>query len=505
MTRQQRRSRARIRTREGKPNWGPRTLFHGDNLNVMRNMNSNSVDLIYLDPPFNTNRIFAAPMGSKSAGQSFEDMWGLTPQDEAWLEMIRPQYPAVAAVAEVAASTCRSKKQSMKSYLAFMAVRLIEMYRILKPTGCLYLHCDPHANSYLRLMLDAIFGRNNVRNEIVRERTRSGKSSQHGPKGYARNSDTIFFCTKSDDYFFAPYEAMSQDVLAQKFPKFDARGRRYALRSLERGRTLGDRPNLCYEWRGFKNRYSSGWALSKARMEEEYAKGNIVIRPDGKLERRQYAHDSKGSYISNIWLDHWHVPKDEKTDWQTQKPLKLLARILNASSRPGDIVFDPFCGCATACVAAELLERHWIGIDIDDEAQNVVFERLEKAAAKYEAIDGGILKKLVLRKYETGRRVPNRFCRDDQGQHLTPREAKDYIWDRFKDQGGRCLPCYRKVDFDFIEVDHIIPESFGGNTVAENLQPLCRKCNGIKNDRPMEFLLERRSDIRKKVAAQRFD
>ena len=365
-----------------------RRIYTGDNLAVMQGMDSESVDLIYLDPPFNSNRDYAAPITlreSEYAGQiaEFVDTWEYTDSDAEWRFVIAREEPAVDAVIEAAA---QSHSYRMGGYLCMMAARILEMRRIMRPTASIYLHCDPAASHYLKAIMDAVFGQKRFRNEIVWQRTASGKSSQHAPKQYGRNSDSILFYTKSDQYELAPFGEMDDGEMARKFPKIADDGRRYALRGLYRGRTLGERPNLCYEWRGFRNRTAAGWALSKPRMDEEYQKGNVVIRADGKLERRQYAEDSKGAHLPNLWTDIPPITSaGENVGYPTQKPLALLERIIKASSKPGDVVLDPFAGCATACVAAERLDRQWIGIDVSDMAAKLVLERLQR-----ECNDGGL-------------------------------------------------------------------------------------------------------------------
>lgn len=233
---------------------------------------------------------------------------------------------------------------------------------------------------------------------------------------------------------------------------------------------LGSRPNLCYEWRGFKNPNPSGWTMSKERLESEYQKGNFVIKDNGKkLERRKYIEDYKGMPIGNLWSDILPPSAKERTGYPTQKPLALLRRIIEASSNEGDVVFDPFCGCATACVAAQQLGRKWIGIDIEAKAAEVLVERLGD--------DAGFFKDFIHRTD-----IPLRT--DIKIEPISiPIKAR-----LFKDQNGHCNGCNIEFEIRNFEIDHIVPQSKGGGDYYENYQLLCGNCNRSKGDRPMEYL-----------------
>ena len=335
-------------------NINPKTIFTGDNLPIMRGINSESIDLIYLDPPFNSNANYAAPIGSEAAGAEFKDTWTLDDIDNAWLDLIEAKYPALNRVIHAAMTN------SDKSYLIYMAARLLEMKRILKDTGSIYLHCDPTMSHYLKLIMDTIFGKQNFRSEITWKRaTSTQKGSQHRSLRWGNNVDILLFYASSLSTSLSPERELTEPEIKEKFDRVDENGRRYYDDSSHIWRTpnMGDRPNLCYEWRGFVNPHLSGWRLSKERLEEEYQKGNIVIRPDGKLERRKYLEDYKGASYGNLWDDILPTSGNERTGYPTQKPLALLDRIIKASSNKGDVVFDPFCGCATTLVAAGRLQR----------------------------------------------------------------------------------------------------------------------------------------------------
>ena len=362
-----------------------RSVFCSDNLDILRNINSDCIDLIYLDPPFNKKKVFTASIGSIAEGASFLDVFKEKDVKEEWIQTIKEDNPDLyELLMSLKKWGDRSNSSYNFAYLAYMAIRLLEMRRILKDTGSLYLHCDPTMSHYLKLLLDIIFSEKNFRNEIVWNRTGSrGKGSQYASKSWGTNTDIILFYSKSDNFSLHPYKGIEENDISKRFPYENEKGERYYTGiPLWCQPSMGDRPNLCYEWRGFKNPHPSGWRLSKERIEEEYQKGNIVIRKDGKLERRKYQKDYKGEPVDNIWADIKIASGKERTGYPTQKPLELLERIISASSNKGDIVLDPFCGCATTCVAAEGLERKWVGIDVSIKAYELVQQRLKEGIEK---------------------------------------------------------------------------------------------------------------------------
>ena len=449
----------------------PKTIFTGDNLPIMRGIDSESIDLIYLDPPFNSNANYAAPIGSKAAGAEFKDTWTLDDVDNAWLDLIETKYPVLNRVIHAAMTN------SDKSYLIYMAARLLEMKRILKDTGSIYLHCDPTMSHLLKLVMDAVFGKRNFRSEITWKRaTSTQKGSQHRSLRWGNNVDILLFYASSLSTSLSPERELTEPEIKEKFDRVDENGRRYYDDSAHIWSSpgMGARPNLCYEWRGFVNPHPSGWRLSKERLEEEYQKGNIVIRPDGKLERRKYLEDYKGTSYGNLWDDILPTSGNERTGYPTQKPLALLDRIIKASSNKSDVVFDPFCGCATTLVAADRLQREWIGIDISEKAAELVVERIKA--------DQGLFENIINRKD-----IPKRTDLGDIPRYNAP-ENKTRL---YGEQEGYCNGCGTHFQKQHLEVDHIIAENVGGTDHIENLQLLCSHCNRVKGERGQEYLISR--------------
>jgi len=436
-----------------------RTIFSNDNLPILRGLDTDTIDLIYLDPPFNSNRNYAAPIGSEAAGAAFKDTWTLSDVDNAWHGEIADREPALYQAIHAAELT---HGKGMKSYLIMMAVRLLEMKRVLKNTGSIYLHCDPTASHYLKVMMDSIFGKNNFRSEITWKRaTSTQKGSQHRSSRWGNNADILLYYAASKTTSLRPERELTEAKILKKFKHVDEKGRRYANYSstLFRYPGMGERPNLCFEWRGFVNPHPSGWRLSKSRLEEEYQKGNIVIRADGKLERRKYLEDYKGASYGNIWDDVPPPSKAERTGYPTQKPIALLERIIKASSNPGEVVLDPFCGCATTCVAAERLGRQWIGIDISEKAVALVQTRLQKEVGLF----GPVIHRTDIPK--RSEQLPN---------------YRTHKHTLFGKQEGLCNGCSTQFPFRNMTVDHIVPKSQGGTDHEDNLQLLCGACNSTK-------------------------
>jgi site-specific DNA-methyltransferase (adenine-specific) len=362
------------------------TLFYGDNLPILREyIATESVDLVYLDPPFNSNRsynvLFKDESGTEADAQieAFGDTWHWNQHTAAAYESIITTAPTEVSTLIGALRQAIGMNQMM-AYLVMMAARLIELHRVLKPTGSLYLHCDPTASHYLKIVLDAIFDARNYRNEITWQRTFA-----HGNVGrnYGSVADVILFYSKSEAYTWQqPFAQLTDAETAEKYPHVDPDGRRWQSVTL---RNPGVRPNLHYPYTASNGvtyqPHPNGWSCNLARMQQYDHEGRLHFpgKQDGALRLKMYADESKGERLQNIWTDIPPIGAQaaERLGYPTQKPLALLERIIQASSNEGDVVLDPFCGCGTAIAAAQKLNRRWIGIDITSLAIALIKNRLK--------------------------------------------------------------------------------------------------------------------------------
>ena len=361
----------------------PNSLYYGDNLPIMREyLDDESVDLVYLDPPFNSNAsynvLFKEQSGEQSPAQikAFTDTWEWTEEAERTYEQEVILNPAVPSNVKEMISGFRQfiGTNTMMAYLVMMTPRLVELRRILKPTGSIYLHCDPTASHYLKMLMDTIFGSMNFRTEVVWRRTNAKGLAF---KGYPRNHDILLYFSKSDDYRwnrpFRPYDP----EYVEQFYRFTepGTGRRYRLGDLTNPNR--DRPNLTYEWNG----HLRVWRWTKERMQEAHDNGLIHYSSTGLASQKRYLDEMQGNPVDTIWEDIRPIQAQasERLGYPTQKPLSLLERIIQASSNEGDVVLDPFCGCGTTVEAAEKLGRRWIGIDITHLAVAIMKNRLKTA------------------------------------------------------------------------------------------------------------------------------
>ncbi len=385
------------------------TLYTGDNLDIMNGMDSKSVDLIYLDPPYNSKRTYIASSGRKAV----KDMWTWKDVNEKHLSGLH-KYPYLV---DYILSIGGIHGKGTMSYITYMTQRIIQMHRVLRDTGSLYLHVDPTASHYLKIVLDEIFGKDNFQNELIWYY----KNVSRGKKKFAKSHDVILVYSKSNKFKFN-----ADDVLVP----------------FESGLT----------------------AWSRIRDGREMPKGKV---PDDVLMIPKLNRMSK-----------------ERMGYPTQKPLALMHVIIKASSDTGDVVFDPFCGCATTCVAAQQLGRRWIGIDIAAKAASLLKERLFK--------EGGMLTEFII--------TDKKPKRADTKLEKKNKPIKDTL---FEQQKGICNGCRKKFEPENFEIDHIIPKSKGGGDFYDNLQLLCGNCNKVKGDRPMEDLvakLRARANSIKKVS-----
>jgi len=349
------------------PDFSKNLLFYGDNLGVMRKyMADESVDLIYLDPPFNSNRsynvLFKQKSGDEAAAQitAFDDTWTWGQDDEqAFAELQATAAPKVADA--IGAMHQLIGPSDMLSYLVMMTQRLVELRRIMRDTASLYLHCDPVASHYLKVILDAIFGLTAFRNEVVWQRT-AVKGDARTKLG--RNHDVLLLYGKSDNVTFNRIRTTHSDEYRARFKRDDNDGRGpYQDAPLD---SPNPRPNLTYEYKGHEPP-KNGWRVSLQEMERlDEDRRLIFSKRGGRIRRKLYLTEQEGVPLGDVWTDIAPLNSQaaERLGYPTQKPVKLLERIVKASSNEGDVVFDPFCGCGTTVDAAERLGRRWIGIDI---------------------------------------------------------------------------------------------------------------------------------------------
>jgi len=320
-------------------------LILGDNLEILKTLESESVDLIYLDPPFFSNRNYEVIWGDAGEIRSFQDRWS----------------------------------GGIDHYIAWLKERVEQMHRILKPTGSIFLHCDWHANAYIRvLILDKIFGINNFRNEIVWKRAETVKGNfGQGKKALDYNTDTIFYYSKnSESNFIQPFKDYKDEYIEQFYKYQEKDGRKYRLISMI-GPGGASKGNPFYEFLGV----SKYWRYSEKKMKELFEQGLIIQTKEGAVpQRKQYLEEGKGVAVQNLWDDIFALSASskERIGYPTQKPESLLERIIKCASNEGDVVLDPFVGGGTTVAVADKLNRKWIGIDQSVQAVKVTELRLEK-------------------------------------------------------------------------------------------------------------------------------
>lgn len=395
-------------------------LYYGDNLDVLRrHVKDESVDLVYLDPPFNSNAnynvLFAAKDGHQAAAQIqvFEDTWRW---DESAARQFDESVQKGGHVADVLVAFQRFLGTSdMLAYLVMMAPRLVELRRVLKPTGSLYLHCDPTASHYLKLLLDAVFGPVNFRSEIVWKRSSAHSDTKQGRKQHGHIHDVLLFYTKSDAWTWNPqFTAYDEDYVAQRFANADPRGKykdadltaakpggdtsyEWRLKRPTAGAWMADltneweKPRADREYKGVKPSPGRFWAYSRENMTAFAMEDRLHYFSTGMPRLKQYAADLPGIGLQDLWIDIPPINSQaqERLGYATQKPSALLERIIESSSSPGDVVLDPFCGCGTTIEAAQKLGRRWIGIDVTFLAVSLIKIRLRDAfgdEAKYQVL-----------------------------------------------------------------------------------------------------------------------
>ena len=353
-------------------------LILGDNVETLPIwVGTETVDLIYLDPPFNSNAnynmLFRHVDGTPAAAQirAFDDTWG-------WNSAARDSYEAALAAGgdvgrvmnafwEMLNGPC-----NMLAYLSMMAPRLVELRRVLKPTGSIYLHCDDTASSYLRVLMDAVFGPERFLNAVTWKRT----TAHNDPRRFGRVQDRILYYSKTSEKTFNRVGGTLSDAQRLRYRYSDERGP-YKAENLTAPHFS---PTRTIEWRGVHPGRDRQWRFGVGELDRLYAEGRILLRRDGRPRKdglKEYLSDAPTPALQDLWTDIQLGPTDgERIGYPTQKPLALLERIIEASSNPGDLVLDPFCGCGTAVDAAQRLGRRWIGIDVSRCATDVIEERL---------------------------------------------------------------------------------------------------------------------------------
>ncbi len=338
------------------------TLFYGDNLTILREyISSESIDLIYLDPPFNSNRnynvLFKDEGGTESEAQitAFEDTWHWNQGAELTYRDLVTQSPDhIAKMIEALRDFIGTNQ--MMAYLVMMAVRLVELHRVLKPTGSLYLHCDPTASHYLKIILDVIFGPRSFRNEIVWQRT----SAHNDPQRYGANIDILLYYTKGSIWAWNQLYAPHDSEYLTRFRHRDPDGRLWTDADLTAKGLSGG--GYEYEYKGVR----SLWRCPEETMHKLDAENRLHFTKAGGIRLKRYLEDTPGIPLQALWTDIPPINSQaaERLGYPTQKPLALLERIIQTSSNPDCWILDPFCGCGTAIAAAQKLGRKWIGIDI---------------------------------------------------------------------------------------------------------------------------------------------
>jgi len=361
------------------------SLYFGDNLDVLReSIKDQTIDLIYLDPPFNSDRnyniLFASPKGPSSEAQitAFQDSWHWGEQSEREFgEIVRGSNTHVSEIMQSFRHFLG--ENDLMAYTTMLANRLLELHRVLKPTGSLYLHCDPTASHYLKIILDGVFGRDSFRTEISWKRSGAHNDAKQGRKQYGNVRDIIYFYTKSNTWMWNwLYTSYDEEYLRKSYRHVETgTGRRYRLDNLT-GPGGAAKGNPSYEVLGVTRH----WRYSQEKMQKLVEEGRVIQSNPGTVPAyKRYLDEMPGVGLQNDWQDITPASGSEYLGYPTQKPLALLERIITASSNENDVVLDPFCGCGTAVHAAQKLGRQWIGIDITHLAISLIEKRLKDGFA----------------------------------------------------------------------------------------------------------------------------
>ena len=502
-----------------------RTLFHGDNLKFLQGINTGCIDLIYADPPFNKNRDFYSDPESLAGGGGFEDRWRWDEDvHDDWVESIRNDRPGVHSVIEAAKV---ASGMGMAAFLCWLGVRLMECHRVLSPEGTMYLHIDDTAHAWVKCIMDDVFGSRNFRNEVVWKRATSKKADSGT---YGRVHDTLLFYTKSDVFTWNQVHLDYDETYIATHYRHDDGDGRGVYRVSDMTQSGWTRGESGMTWRGVSmqergkhwitptGKGLGDWIVANvipnfreiegtlARLDALDEHGLVYWPPNGGmpgLKRYYAAMKHTGPAVTDLFDDIPPIQdkSPESVGYPTQKPLRLLRRIIESSSNLEDTVLDPFCGCATAPIAAEHLGRRWIGMDTWDKAHETVLNRL---AAEGLAVPDGEYKgqadlipfgevvrttdvpvrtddmKVAVADFELERQVPL-----ERWEKLKTRDMRGILASA---QAGAqemvvCAGCGRQLEPEFMELDHNHPKSLGGENVITNRLLLCRPCNGYKGNK----------------------
>ena len=464
-------------------NWADNSLFYGiDNLAVLQGMNTGTVDLIIMDPPFKNNgETYQGSGDSRTA--AFHDYWTWRNDvHESWWEGIRGNWRGIHAVVDAVRHAVDS---GTAAFVAAMAARLMECHRLLKLTGSIYVHCDPDNSPYFRLLLDAIFRADNFRSEIVWRRI-NGKGLAF--KSFPNNYDSILYYVKSEDHVwnrvFRPYD---HDYVEKSYRHVDLEtGRRYSLGDLTNPNK--DRPNLTYEWNG----HTRVWRWTKERMQQAHEQGLIHYSSTGLGTQKRYLDEMQGVPVDTIWDDIKSLrgQSTESVGYPTQKPVALYERVISASSNPAGLILDPFCGSGTTLAAAANLSRRWTGIDLDIAARPIIESRLPNVRLNSSAPVRTDDRRNAWDEPERLNLAPTTPLQLDPRTIIPNNHERRAVLANV--YGAICAGCGFSPPIDwhdddrleYLEVDHVTPrtgkphdDQFG------NLMLLCSPCNGRKSDK----------------------
>ena len=510
-----------------------RHLFIADNLNLLRALDNESIDLICIDPPFAKNQTFTGSLrptlsdaerqqeletlagwgihSHRDAAQAgiewpdadntgrFSDIWRWEDDvHEDWVNRIENDFPALAKVID---TTRTAHSEGMAAYLTFMAIRIIEMHRVLKPTGSMYLHCDDTAVHYLKAVLDAVFGVERFQTEITWQRT----SSHNDSKRFGQVKDVILFYSRTNKRRWNPIYVPHDEKYVSSFYRYEDERGKYRHHEVILTAAMA-RPNLVYEYKGYTPEY--GWRMERQKLEALDKEGRLVWSSTGRPYRKTYL--SKGRPSTNLWADIKNLSGQakERTGYPTQKPVALAERIIKASSNPGDVVLDCFAGCAYVPVAAERNGRQWIACDISPRALTV----LRRQFAKFNyAVDGTQQTETPLLNPEANiiTRGPGDLPERSDEDPVERQDIKELPERKFKVPASRiperemlehllelsgymawcCGFANRRSNGQVVQttrnfhLDHIDPKSKQGSNQIMNRAPLCPHHNIRKNNR----------------------